>query len=135
MKRFFLFFSLVFFIILGCGNGDENLRRYGFVYFRVTIEQDGLVKEVVDNKVTLSKNPFTITVRFIGKERIFVNACFDETTFDLASEGKSHSEIAGFKGSEIAEEPLNKDEVLYVSDKSPNYWYFNNESDHRFSKC
>lgn len=131
MRRLSLLFLLV--LLFGCGTRG-SLIKPGFEHFRIYIEQDGTVKDIDSGEVSLDKKPFVIIVTFIGPDSIFMNASFTDESYIPARDGKPAQEIYGFKGTGIAEELYNPAEVLMISKKSPNFWHYENESDHRFNE-
>jgi hypothetical protein len=116
----------------GCG-GDDQLRRYGFTNFRVIIEQDGLVKQAENNEVELERRPFRIRFYFIDNDSVFVNASYSPAGFDAAMAGRPIDDVPGFDDPAITEEPFNRESVLNMSDKVPNFWYYAGDGEHRFS--
>ena len=58
---------------------------------------------------------------------------FNAETFNNAKEGLPLNELSGFKNTGIAEELFNKDSVIYISFDSPNFWYYADDTDHRFN--
>lgn len=127
--------ALALSLVSGCGDDETalQLRQYGFLHFKVTIEQDGLAKQIENNHVVLDKKPFTLRVTFIENDSIFVNASFGSSAYDAAAAGRPIDDVPGFGDAAIAEEPFNRDEVLNVSVKVPNFWYYAGEGEHRFS--
>ncbi|MBN1533959.1 MAG: hypothetical protein JXA20_14915 [Spirochaetes bacterium] len=116
----------------GCG-GDDNLRRYGFTNFRVVIEQDGLVKQAENSEVELERKPFRIRLYFIDNDSVFVNASYSPAAFDAAMAGRPIEDVPGFGDPAITEEPFNRESVLNISDRVPNFWYYAGDGEHRFS--
>ncbi len=121
-------------LFTGCAQtpGKKTI-RHGFEHFQVSIEQDGEVRGSGNSEIVLKKKPFSINVSFVEAKRIFVNASFTDESYAPSKDGSPLSEIPGFTGTGIAEELFNKNEVLFISRDSPNYWYYNSKSDHRFN--
>lgn len=132
VRILYIVFLLSFFIS-GCSGSDATLRRYGFLFFKVSIEQDGLIKEAEKGEVVLERKPFTIKVTFVENDRVFVNASYSSLSHDTSLQGRPIAEIMGFNDAAIPEEPYNKNEELFISAKAPNYWFYTSDSEHRFS--
>jgi len=135
MKNIFIVTTLMIIAVSGCikKTGDKPVEP-GFQHFKISIEQDNLVKGINNNEVLLEKKPFTIVISFLLPDRIFVNASYAPDSYNKAGMGMEVSELIGFKNTEIPEELFNKEDVLMISNKSPNYWYYANKNEHRFSE-
>ena len=134
MKK--LIIILIFSVIYhtACTTGPATKVNPGFQHFRISVEQDNVIKEINNHIVELEKKPFTIIVSFIGFDSIFVNASFTHESYIAALNGEPVDTIKGLQSPAMNEELFNKEALIYISEKSPNYWYYTNDNDHRFSE-
>jgi hypothetical protein len=116
----------------GC-SADKNIKKEAMDKIDVSIEQDGNIISIIDNTAEIRRTKFSITFRFVQPDSILINASFNPETFNNASEGLQLSELSGFKNTGIAEELFNRETALYISFDSPNFWYYTDDSDHRFN--
>ncbi|MCP4133953.1 MAG: hypothetical protein GY754_23485 [bacterium] len=136
MKRGLLFLLILLFTTTycsGCFKRNGTTVKRGFLHFKVSIEQDGLTKDIENNEVELLKKPFSIVIHFPEPDSVFVNASFEPGSFMAAFEGKKVEEVVGFEGKGMAEELFNKEETLMLSNSSPNFWQYASANEHRFS--
>jgi hypothetical protein len=99
----------------------------------LTIEQSGNIIQINDDTAEIRRTKFTIILKFPQPESILVNASFKPDTFNNAREGLPINELAGFKHTGIPEDLFNRESVIYLSKDSPNFWYYADDSDHRFN--
>ncbi len=131
MKKFWIMIILLAVFIPGCGGGDlKDTRQQSIEIF---IEQRGTRIDISDNTVELRRAPFSLMFRFPRPDSIFINASFKSETFNNALIGLPLNELIGFKNPGIDEEPYNRNSILYVSDNTPNLWYYTDDTDHRFN--
>ena len=88
---------------------------------------------IVDDTVEIRRRKFSLIFQFKQPDSVSVNASFHPETFNNAYEGLPLDELSGFKDTGIAEELYNKNSSLYISYTSPNYWYYVDDNDHRFT--
>lgn len=131
MKRIAVIIILLSAIIAGCGGKDikETDTRTVEIY----IEQGGNRIELRDNTAELRRTPFSIIFNFSRPDSIFVNASFGSESFNNAINGLPLSDLVGFRNPGIDEEPFNKQGILYISNNTPNLWYYTDDTDHRFN--
>ena len=132
MKKIFIILWAI--LIPGCFNQQVRIPDPGFQYYRLTIEQDGFVRDISDHVVMLEKKPFTLILQFTGNANIFLNASATPESYRAASGNLPIEEIEGFRETEVTEELFNRDESLTLSRHAPHYWHYVNESEHRFSE-
>jgi len=118
----------------GCGSGSGNVTDPGFSQFRLSIEQDGLVRDISEHIVYLEKKPFTIIIQMTGSAGIFVNASLSPESVKSAASAVQLDGIEGFRETEVQEGLFNSEEILALSRRAPNYWNYVNDSEHRFSQ-
>ena len=99
----------------------------------ISVEQSGQNISIVDDTVEIRRIKFSLIFRFKQPDSVLLNASFHPETFNNAYEGLPLDELAGFKDTGITEELYNKNSALYISYKSPNYWYYVDDNDHRFT--
>ena len=99
----------------------------------VSIEQGDQNISIVDDAVEIRRRKFSLIFKFKQPDSVFVNASFHPETFNNAYEALPLDELSGFKDTGITEELYNKNSALYISYKSPNYWYYVDDNDHRFT--
>ena len=99
----------------------------------VFVEQGDQTISIVDDTVEIRRRNFSLIFKFKQPDSVLVNASFHPETFNNAYEGLPLDELVGFKDTGITEELYNKNSVLYISYKSPNYWYYVDDKDHRFT--
>lgn len=131
MKNFLLILSAVA-VLYGCSS-NKNIRTVTTDIIEVTVEQDGSPIDIVEDTAELRRSKFTLKFRLAGPESILVNASFADETYNNALEGLPLAELAGFRNSGIAEDLFNKDSVIYISHDTPNFWYYTDDTDHRFT--
>ncbi|MFA9213564.1 MAG: hypothetical protein ACEQSR_06920 [Candidatus Methylacidiphilales bacterium] len=101
--------------------------------FSFYIEQNSLKQAVNNDGLLLNKGAFDIVVKFSEPMGILVNASFNKKTYTESLKGTHIDKLEGFKNTGIAEGLLNADKEIFVSDKSPNYWYYDSDEDNRFN--
>jgi hypothetical protein len=116
----------------GCSS-DKNIREDALDIIDVTVEQGGNTISIIDDTAEIRRTGFSLRFRFARQDSILINASFQAETFNNAKDGLPLQELAGFRSTGIAEELFNKDSVIYVSNDSPNFWYYTDDSDHRFN--
>ncbi len=132
MNKLLCIIILCFSAFYGC-SPDKNIRNDVQNQIDISIEQGGNIINIVDDEAEIRRNAFSIKFKFTQPESILINASFQSETFNNAREGLPLSELAGFKNTGIAEELFNKDGVIYLSHDTPNFWYYAEDSDHRFN--
>jgi len=133
MNKFLYFIITLIITFSGC-SADKNIRNENLDIIDVTIEQGGNNISIIDDTAEIRRTAFSLRFKFVQQDSILINASFQAETFNNAKEGLPLNELAGFKNTGIAEELFNKDSVIYLSYDSPNFWYYSDDSDHRFNK-
>lgn len=131
-----IFFVVCFSILCGTITGFAqklSLSQTG-PYFGIGIEQYGRVIPIENHAVTLDKESFTIVLTFPGQEGVLVNASVTPESFNLAQAGRMLDEIPGFSDLGMAEEAFNPRALVMLSSKAPHFWYYANDSEHRFNE-
>ncbi len=132
MKRFLYFILSLIITFYGCSS-DNNIRKNALDIIDVSIEQGGNTVSIIDDTAEIRRTGFSLKFRFAQQDSILINASFQAETFNNAKEGLPLQDLAGFRSTGIAEELFNKDSVIYVSNDSPNFWYYTDDSDNRFN--
>ncbi|PKL17465.1 MAG: hypothetical protein CVV49_10905 [Spirochaetae bacterium HGW-Spirochaetae-5] len=132
MNRFLYFILLLIITFNGCSS-DKNIRKDMMDIIDVSIEQGGNIINIIDDTAEIRRTGFSLKFRFTQQDSILINASFQAETFNNAKEGLPLQDLAGFRSTGIAEELFNKDSVIYVSNDSPNFWYYTDDSDNRFN--
>jgi hypothetical protein len=132
MNKFLYSILALIITFYGC-SADKNIRKNSLDIIDVSIEQGGNTISIIDDTAEIRRTNFYLQFKFDQQDSILINASFLAETFNNAKEGLPLNELAGFRNTGIAEEPFNKDSVIYVSHDSPNFWYYTDDSDHRFN--
>jgi len=130
-KWYYIIISAIIFCY-GC-SADKNIKDEAIDKIDVSIEQDGNSISIIDNTAEIRRTKFSFKFKFARPDSILINASFNPETFNNALEGLPLSELAGFKNTGIAEELFNRETALYISFDSPNFWYYADDTDHRFN--
>lgn len=118
-------------IICSCSGGSrKNNGTPEFI--DLYIEQDGRIINIIDDSVTINRKQFRFNFRFSQPDSVLLNASFNPGSFDSAAGGTPLDQIPGFINTGIAEELFNAEYFMFISDDSPNYWYYSDDSDSRF---
>jgi len=132
MRKLIYLMVLINIALSNCSNKDiikdDVLDRID-----VFVEQGDQDIPIVDDTVEIRRRKFSLIFKFKQPDSVSVNASFHPETFNNAYEGLPLDELSGFKETGITEELYNKNSALYISYKSPNYWYYVDDKDHRFS--
>jgi len=134
MTRYIIALTTALLFIAGCAGGNKKKTVPSFQYFEISFEQDGAIVPIESHQVILQKKPFSIIVRFVNPDSIFLNASFERQTQDELLAGKTDDEMPGFRGNGITEELFNKNDILNISKTNFSFWYYNSEDDHRFNE-
>jgi len=102
--------------------------------FHVKIEQDGQIIEPVKNKISLKKKEFSIVFEFSEPMGLLINGSFVKKTYKLASKNKPKTKLPGFQTTGMAEGLLNPDKEIFISNDSPNYWFYDDNEMNRFNE-
>lgn len=130
--RKFIAILICFTILTGCSSQsiieDTNQNT-----INMSIKQNGERVEISDNTVQLRRAPFEFHFTLSQPDGFLVHASINNSTYLKAESGKPLAELPGFKDTSISEELFNKESILYLSDDTPSYWYYTDETDHRFN--
>jgi hypothetical protein len=102
-------------------------------YFAVGLQQDGQPIPIENHQAILKKKTFTIVLYFKQPEAVLVNASFSPKSYEQAQADIPLHEIIGFSDLGMAEEAFNPKTLLMVSATAPHYWYYLDDTDHRFN--
>ncbi len=130
MKKFPLIIILLSAIFSGCGG--RGLKDTQPRLVEVFIEQAGNRIDIKDNTAEIRRIPFSFIINFSRPDSIFINASFSSESFNNALAGLPLSDLIGFRNPAIDEEPFNKQNLLHISNDTPNLWYYTDDTDHRF---
>jgi hypothetical protein len=97
------------------------------------IEQNGSRIDIADDTAEIRRSGFSMRFKFTRPDGILINASFHTESFNNAREGLPFTELSGFKNTLISEPLFNKDKVIFISFVSPNFWYYADDTDHRFN--
>lgn len=132
MNKYLSYITIVLIIFNGCSS-DKNIRKDIPEEIEVYIEQNGNRINITDNTAEIRRTKFSIVFKFSQPDSVLLNASFLPETFNNAREGLPLNELSGFKNTGVSDDLFNKDNLLYVSSDSPNFWYYTDDTDHRFS--
>lgn len=132
MNKWLCFIILSLLTSYGC-SAEKNIKNEILNQIDVSIEQSGNSISIIDDVAEIRRTAFSITFRFSQPDSVLINASYHAETFNNAKEGLPLNELAGFRNTGIAEELFNKDSVIYLSLDTPNFWYYVDDSDHRFN--
>jgi len=133
MNKRLCFLVLIIVTCYSC-SANKNIKNEILDKIDVSIEQGGNNINIIDDTAEIRRSKFSIKFKFAQPEdSILINASFRNETFNNAKEGLPLDELSGFKNTGIAEELFNKNSVLYLSFDSPNFWYYADDTDHRFN--
>jgi len=104
------------------------------IYFEVSLQQHGKIIPIENHQAVLDKQAFTLLLTFRQPESVLVNASLTPESFERAVAGAPLEEIPGFRDLGMAEDPFNSRVALMVSNRAPHFWYYANETDHRFNE-
>jgi len=131
MRRFTAI--LIFIIILsGCSSKAviEDTKTHSI---NLKVIQDDEAAEIENNTVQLRRAPFSLSFTFSQPDGFLIHASMDDKTYTKAEADYPLSELPGFSNTSISEELFNRESQIYLSEDSPSYWYYTDETDHRFN--
>ena len=129
-KTIYIFISIMF--LISCAS-EKDIKTQVSDSIILNIEQGGNRIEIIDDTAEIRRTRFSLILQFPKPESILVNASFKPETFNNAREGLPINELIGFKNTGIPEDLFNRESVIYLSKDSPNFWYYADDSDHRFN--
>lgn len=132
MKRCLFIIILIMLLCYGC-SADKNIKDEKSDKIDLMIEQNGNRIDIVDDTAEIRRSNFSMRFKFAQPDGILINASFHAETFNNSKEGLPFNELSGFKNALISEQLFNKDRVIFISFSSPNFWYYGDDSDHRFN--
>jgi hypothetical protein len=118
--------------IAGCSSAtitDDGRRNE----INIAIVQNNVIIEPENNTYRLRRAPFSIRVTFKQPDGLLIHASLNDRTYLKAEAAYPLNELSGFMNTSIAEELFNMDSVIHVSESAPGYWYYTDETDHRFN--
>jgi len=127
-----LFAIILSLIIAGCSSSTiiEDTTRNEI---NITIVQNNEVIEPENNTYRLRRAPFSIRLTFKQPDGVLIHTSLNDRTYLKAESAYPLNELPGFMNTSIAEELFNMESVIYVSESAPAYWYYTDETDHRFN--
>lgn len=132
MKKCLFIIVLIILTCYGCST-DKNIKDEESDKIDLIIEQNGNRIDIVDDTAEIRRSAFSMRFKFTRPDGILINASFHSETFNNSKEGLPFNELTGFKNTLISEQLFNKDNVIFISFGSPNFWYYSDDSDHRFN--
>lgn len=130
MKNIAPIFKSLLIIISIIGSFSTYAQDADFhVYFR----QNG--KDIVPKKntVTLIPAEFDIIIEFKNPNGVHISCSFEKTTYKMAAKGNHLNELPGFTAIGMADYKFNPEQQIMIKDSSANYWFYDNEDEHRFN--
>lgn len=118
-------------LIYSC-SGSGQKKNGSSEFIDLYLEQDGRIINIIDDTAMVSKKQFRFLFRFSQPDSILVNVSFTPESYDSAQNGAPLDSIPGFINTGIAEELFNPEYLMFISDDSPNYWYYSDDTDSRF---
>jgi hypothetical protein len=131
MRRFTAI--LIFIILLSGCSSKTVIEEINPHIINLKIIQDRETVEIKDNTVQLRRAPFTLLFTLLQPDGFLIHASIDDKTYAKAEAGYPLSELPGFSNTSISEELFNRESLIYLSEDSPSYWYYTDETDHRFN--
>jgi hypothetical protein len=122
--------SSLLIILLNCGTTFKEKQ-----FFTIGIMQNGKEEPITDHKITISKDAFSLLLKFEESKSVLVNASFEPSSFDEALKGSPMADIKGFHQSWMAESNMNPDKEIQVSDSAPAQWFYENPEESRFNSA
>lgn len=117
-------------IVVSCGGGQKQSGQQEFI--DLYLEQDGRIINIIDDTAMIKRKQFCFVFSFRQPDGILLNASFEPASYESAAGGAPVENIAGFRNTGIAEELFNPECEMFISNDSPNYWYYADETDSRF---
>jgi len=117
-------------VVLSCGGGQKKSLQQDFI--DLYLEQDGRIINIIDDTAMINRKQFRFVFSFRQPDGILLNASFEPASYESAASGTPVENIPGFSNTGIAEEPFNPEYQMFISNDSPNYWYYADETDSRF---
>jgi len=116
-------------------NGDKSSEKQPkATHFTLGIIQNGRKISVNNHRATLEKKPFTLVFHFSQLGSMLVQASANPNLIDQASRGSNLDKLLG-EDSRIAEDNMNPDAMLHVSDKGRYHnWLYLGPEVHRFDR-
>jgi hypothetical protein len=102
--------------------------------FHVTVEQNGKTIQSKNGELTLERKSFNLIFEFSEPMGLLINGSFENNTYEMAKNGIPKTRLKGFLATGMADELFNPSKEILVSNDAPNYWFYDNERDHRFNK-
>lgn len=125
-------FIIIAAVIISSCSGGGRKKNGTPEFIDLYIEQDGRIINIIDDTVMIARKQFRFNFRFAQPDGVLVNASLNPGSFDSAAGGAPLDLIPGFINTGIAEELFNAEYFMFISEDSPNYWYYSDESDSRF---
>lgn len=101
--------------------------------FEVLLVQEGKPVPIVDHLAVLKKRPFDIHLISYEPQGIVINTCLSDSNLIQLASGKPYSEL-DFMLYGMAEEMFNPDQEILIHSHAPSYWYYDDPSNHRFTR-
>ncbi len=120
-------------IMLTAATPEPASTQESYPHFTLSIEQDGKQIPITHNTVTLNKSAFDIVLTLSDTMGVLVNASFNKKTFKRAADNQPQNKLPGFNETGLADGLQNPDNIVYVAIEAPNYWFYENDSIHRFN--
>jgi hypothetical protein len=133
-KHIYILICIIAFLSFATYTWAQDIPRLSSgKYFEVGIEQDGKLVPIENYQVILQKKPFTIILYLKQPDGILVNASFTPESFESARAGKPMKEIVGFTDLGMAEDIFNPQAMIIITSRSPHFWYYAHDAEHRFN--
>ena len=102
-------------------------------YFMAYVIQGGKQLYIDKHVVKVKKAPFQVVVDMFEKDGVFVYASFNGETYEKGIQNTSVQNLYGFKNTAIYEVWKNPNEELCIDGNSPNFWFIDSPTKHRFT--
>lgn len=124
---------LIFITILAGCSSKTIIEDINTDIINLKVVQNGETAEIRENTVQLRRAPFSLIFTFPRPDGLLIHASMNNRNYLQAETGAPLSDLPGFRNTSISEELFNRESMMYVSDDSPSYWYYTDETDHRFN--
>jgi len=127
-----LFAIILALTVAGCSSSiivDDAPRNE----INITIIQNSEIIEPQNNTYRLRRAPFSIRLTFKQPDGLLIHTSLNDRTYIKAESAYPLNELPGFMNTSIAEELFNMESLIHVSESAPAYWYYTDETDHRFN--
>ena len=127
-----IIFTILAAVIISSCSGSTRKKNSEPGFIDLYLEQDGRIINIIDDTAMINRKQFRFVFSFSQPDSVLLNASFNPGSYELAGSGAPLIQIPGFINTGIAEELFNAESFMFISDDSPNYWYYSDDLDSRF---